>query len=566
MIKQMQKRKIVIFGIIMLILVANMCYWGGRKEGYYCDELYSYHFVCQVEYPSVNGTREGKNWLNSWYTPEYFMDYLTITEEEAFDISGTWKSIQQDVHPPIFYLLLEFLCSAGSLILPGVFTKWFGIILNIGFLVLTIIVLFALARRMLGSARWAMAICLLYGMSVGAVSTVVFIRMYMIFTFTCLLFTYINFLLWEGLWKDRKKFGTGVWISLIFTTIIGVLNHYYFLVYAFFVCVLIWGLALFYKRFGFAVKYALFMASGILASFLIWPEMIHDIFQDYRGAEAFANLTDNGNYSEALEEYLSLINAELFGGFAAVLLLFVILGIVLWIFELRWHIEKRTGLNGMVYVLNRKERKNQLKFQISIQDMFFAQVIVSVLLYVLLVAKIAPYRLDRYVFNVYPVICLTAVYAAKRIFSELNSRRFWTGLIWSMMGVLVLIGYIKPGVNYLFKGTQDELDMANDYSMRPAFYITEANNRYRVCGDSLYLSKAQFVYPTKEEGIDNFPEALEDLKNSGLTDEEFSQFLIYIDLNFSDIESVLSRVKEELGVKESQKLFDTEYSVVYAVK
>lgn len=557
------KDRIVISGIILFILIANLLYWGIQKEGFYCDELYSYHFVCQVEYPSVNGTREGESWLNSWYNSEYFMDYLTISKAEAFDISGTWKSIREDVHPPVFYLLLELICSVGAYVLPGIFTKWFGIFLNIAFFVLTVGILFVLARRMTGSYLWSLAACVIYGLSVGAVSTVVFIRMYMIFTFTCVFFIYLNVLLWEGLWENRRKFGAVIWCMLIFTTIMGILNHYYFLIFAFFVCVIIWGYALSQKRFNFAFKYAVSMAAGILGSYLIWPEIIRDIFLDYRGTEAFSNLTVNSGFIYALKEFFGIINSELFGGLGNIILLLLLLGMAWRIFEMRWRIKKKTGRHGIEFVMEHKETIKRMEFHVSTHDMFFLQMLSVTLLYVFLVSKIAPYRLDRYIFNIFPMCILLFVYITKRVISGLDSKRIWIGLLAAFMCLSVLISYASPGVNYLFQGTEEELNTVGDYSMRPAFYITESNSRYRVCGDSLYLSKGQYVYPSKEAGIENFMEALDILKKEG--GAEYSEYLVYIDLNFQDTESILEKVKKELNVNKAQWLFNSEYSAVFSV-
>ena len=54
------------------------------------------------------------------------------------------ESIKEDVHPPIYYLLLELIC---SMLFIDNFTKWSGLILNIIFFVLTICMLYLLAKK-----------------------------------------------------------------------------------------------------------------------------------------------------------------------------------------------------------------------------------------------------------------------------------------------------------------------------------------------------------------------------------------------------------------------------------
>lgn len=551
----------ILYGALLLFLVINLFYWGGRKEGYYCDELYSYHFVCQVDYPSINGAREGVSWLNAWYTPDYFMDYFTITEDEAFDFSGTWQSIRQDVHPPVFYILLEMVCSMASFILPGVFSKWFGICINIVFFIMTIVVLYLLAKRVTKSELWAIAVCVVYGISTGAVSTVVFIRMYMIFTFSSALFVYLNAVIWEKLWKQNAKIGAGLYCALAATTILGILNHYYFIVYAFFICAAIWGSALLWKKFRFMLEYALAMVLGILCSLLIWPEMITDIFRDYRGEEAFNNLAKNTALGEAVTAFLGLINGELFGGCIGAIILLFAVGVILRGVKNKWEIERTVSWEGVQYHFERKEVRKRMEFEICPQDLFWLQMVIATALYVFLIAKIAPYREDRYIFNVYPIIVLAVAYMGKKIFIGANADLFWSGVVIGGMLLTAAAGYITPGVNYLFKGTNWEMEVAESYSHLPTFYITETNSRYRVCGDSVYLSKAQHIYPIKEDGIDGTKNALEEIEM-----EKASQFLVYIDLSFQDMEEVLEKVMRELDCSQVEQLYKTEYSIAYVIE
>ncbi len=558
-----KKIRFAVYGMILLIMICNLIFWGSRKEGFFCDELYSYHFVCQTSYPSVNGARGDVTFTDHWHTPEYFMDYFTITKEEAFDLSGTLKSISYDVHPPLYYLLLELVCSVAAFVMPGVFSKWFGISVNLIFFVLTIIVLFLLAKRLLKSEPWGAAVCILYGLSVGAASTVVFLRMYTIFTFVCVLFTYLNLLLWESLWKEKGKRDTGLYIALALTAVMGVLNHYYFFIYAFFSCVMIWGYALIRRKFLFAVKYAAAMAAGILGSLLLWPAMLTDIFSDYRGAEAFGNLKENSDWGGALKEFVSLINSRLFGGnvgMGLLIILFVVLT-ALCAIEFYWQTEKVRSQEGIRFVLCKKEKREKLSFSLNIHDLFFLQVLIVIFLYVALIAKIAPYREARYLFNLFPVVVLTIVYLAEKITSALKQKKQWMRVLAVVLFVLMLAGYIAPGVDYLYKGTDYEMMIAENHSHLPTFYVSYSNVRYQVCGDSVYLSKAQHLYPTTKEGIDSLSAALEELSM-----EDATQFVVYIDKTFSDTASVLEEVKEELGAANATHLFNTEYSEAYVLE
>lgn len=552
-----KKKLIMIFGIMLSALVVNLFYWGSRKEGFFGDELYSYHFVNQTDYPYITEDRGNETWMNSWHTSDYFLDYLTTDGEEAFDISATYLSIRKDVHPPLYYLLLKIFCSVFSLILPSVFSKWCGILLNILFFILTIPVLFKLAEYFTKSSTFAIITCILYGFSIGAVSTVVFLRMYMMFTFFSVLFTYINALLWKRLWEEKSDSGIAAYAALCLSTIMGILSHYYFVVYAFFISAFIWVYSVIAKKYRFAIKYALTMVIGILGSYLIWPDMRNDIFVGYRGEEAFENFAGSTDWN-SFKEFLSVANAELFSGCSGLILILFALASIYIMISLWWNVEKHITQEGNICILfERKEKKQKKELQISYADIVIMQIFLAVACYIYLISKIAPYREDRYIFNTFPMVMLVVTYVAHKLLSAMSADRISRIIVLFAMFAVMTIGYISPGVNYLYKGTRRNLVIADLYSDLPTFYIS-GGSTFRTCGDSVYLSKAPAIYPARVDGIDSFSGALEQLDGM-----ETSRCLVYIDLEISDLNTVVSQVKQELGVNEVRYLFDTEYSAAY---
>ena len=108
------------------------------------------------------------------------------------------------------------------------------------------------------------------------------------------------------------------------------------------------------------------------------------------------------------------------------------------------------------------------------------------------------------------------------------------------------------------------METADQYAHLPAFYVTKDNNRYRAAGDSYFLARAKHVYPLEEEGIRFVPEALETLKKE--EGETYSQFFVYVDMAFENMDSILVEMERELGADSAQKLFETDYSVAYLVE
>lgn len=552
-------------GMILILLVLNLLFWGTKKTGFYCDELYSYHFVCQTDYPSINSDRGTESYLNQWHDSDYYMNYFTIDENEAFDLAGTYESIRQDVHPPLYYLLLEMVCSVAGMLIPATFTKWCGIGLNIIFYILTLAVLYLLSEKMLKSRYWAAAVCILYGACAGAVSTVMFIRMYMVFAFASILFSWLNYMIWERCWKNGQRMGAPLLAGLFCSTVFGVLNHYYFLIFAFFVCLFIWGYAMIQRKFGFAAKYAAVMACGIGTSFLLWPQMYDNIFSGYRGKEAFSSLSASTDYAGALQEYLNIFLGELLGGIGIVFLVFVILSVLRRIVGMFWNIKKEKTDKKICLYLKREAFPTEISFSLDVEGMYMLQIAGAVALYVFLIAKIAPYREDRYIFNVYPAAVLVFVFMAKAAAENLGNTLFWKKAVLILMGVLCLSGYIFPGVNYLYRGTGEKLEIVGNLSSYPVFYVSE-NRRYRVAGDSAFLARAEYVYPINPKEISNIQEAIEQLKKEKNIVLDLEKYVVYMDVEIENFNDILDEIKAELGTEYVTKLFDTEYSSVYLME
>lgn len=564
MLKRENRKEILWLALMLLFLLGNLIYWGAKKSGFDCDEMYSYHFVCQKDYTAVNSDKMEGKFLDEWHTSSLFMDYLTIDQEEAFDFSGTYKNIIQDVHPPLYYLLLHGICSIAAFIIPGAFTKWCGIVLNLFFYIATEFVLYILGKKIFKSKFRAGFVCALYGISVGAVTTVMFLRMYMIFTFICVLFTLLNYLLFKKLWTGEKRGRNLLLTSLFAVTVLGILNHFYFLVFAFFICSLLWGSILIKRDFSYAAKYALAMGAGILTSYLIWPYMMEDIFSGYRGVEAFNKLTADTNYGSTLRSFLNIFAGELLGIGGTAFFLLLLYGIFLLIISRIWKFEKAVTAEGISWKLNRKEKRTTAAISLKIEDLYLLQIAIAVSFYLALVAKISPYEQDRYILNIYPLGMLILIYFLFGVFQRCVGKTFWSRLACGCMIAIVMSGYLSPGVNYIYPGFDEQLETAEKYAHLPAFYVTKGNNRYRVTGDSYFLARAHNLYPLKEDGIRSVSAALTRLEEQ--EGESYSQFFVYVDMAFENEEEILGKMEQELGAESAQKLFETEYTTAYLVE
>lgn len=64
--------------------------------------------------------------LYIWHNKDYYLDYLEVNDDEVWDLTPVYENQKNDVHPPLYYLLLR-LSSSLSI---NHFSKWTGLLLN----------------------------------------------------------------------------------------------------------------------------------------------------------------------------------------------------------------------------------------------------------------------------------------------------------------------------------------------------------------------------------------------------------------------------------------------------
>lgn len=540
----MKKRvEITVLIALIITLVINAIYWGTQKKGFMGDELGSHHFVCNVDYPSINGDREDERYVYSWHDSDYYNDYLTVSEDERFDITGVWESIKEDVHPPLFFIFLEITLS----FLPNHFTKWGGISLNIVFFILTLIILYCFAKRLLRSEIWAMVTTVLYGISTGAMSTVVFIRMYMLLTAITILFLYIHYLIWNAVLEGHAAKKQYLLIAVGGLTLaLGILTHYYFLVFGFFTCAfMVLGLML-KKKFKVMLAYAGVMLGALGLSVLVWNEIYLDLITSSRGEEAVAGALNTSEWFGLISEYAVLILGEISGipflCFAAGLVVLVVVYIILIL---------RSGEEGA------EDRFDQ-------RHMIFYLMIVAVIMDAVIIAIVAPYRSGRYICNLLPAIILILVFSIKGVTDKITTgkARTITGIIIGV-GALVVVasGYYIHDVGYLFSYYEQVGETLKDYHDHPVLLVTDRNKRYTSTASSYFLRDFPKTYVVVAQMDDHLEEAF----NEASREVDMSEFVCFV-ASTLDTDSTVARICELTGCENLGNIGEIEAAKIYVMK
>lgn len=305
------------FWLALVIVLQTAVYVvAGVKKAYiHMDEAYS---LGLAQYDQVEITSK-PDFYNHWHSKEYFQDYLAVQEEERGDFVPVYENQKNDVHPPLFYLLLRIFMEMA----PGEFSKWPGIILNILLAIPNTILTFMILKKLLtgkGKEVKALILTAAVGLTVAGISMVVYIRMYMLLTLMVTLTIWLHLKLWQSKKVDfRLLTGIGV------TTLLGVLTQYYYL---FFLVPLWVVLAVKYareKRWKELGAYTAALGIAGVVSLLIWPYSIQHMFFGYRGQGVLASLFNVPQLVGNIWRYILVLD---YNGFHRILLAWLVLGVV----------------------------------------------------------------------------------------------------------------------------------------------------------------------------------------------------------------------------------------------
>lgn len=121
--------KFKIFWILILCIhVLIVVFFGFKKEGFHEDEYFTYWSSAGTAASEITPSG-GRAWTSGYDLQRKFL----VQSENRFDFAQVIQNQIEDVHPPLYYLMLNVLMSLR----PERFYKWFGIGLNLLFSLIT---------------------------------------------------------------------------------------------------------------------------------------------------------------------------------------------------------------------------------------------------------------------------------------------------------------------------------------------------------------------------------------------------------------------------------------------
>ena len=455
-------KSIVIIMIILLQMIIIICSMG-KKVNFHVDEYWTY---------TLSNSDTGQFDIEEGVTysgDDIFLDSLAVNTDHRFDYSLVWENQKNDVHPPLYYVFMHTICS----FFPGIFTRWFGLAVNLLFFVLSAILMYKLSYKLLGNFVQTSVALILWGCVVGTVNTAIYIRMYMMVSFWILGIAWLHSKVYE-----QKSLNWKFFLSLFCLSVGGALTHYYFLIFLFFTALFYGIFMLCRKRFKDVGLYILTYLISAICSLMIFPAMIDQIFCGYRGEEAFTAFTNIKGYFSQLAEYLKIVTNEISGN--------------IWIFYVL------VIFAIMVIVSHIKNENIKTVIDKLFKSPLFAFVLIGVCYYCV-IAKIAPYITNRYISPIYSLITIVITAIIFKTKDLLISDKIVQYLFVGAFSLLIICATWTYGLQNIYSESQVAIDSAISKSNKNVLYVYDGLTWKLPCNRKELINYNSFTFITSDK-------------------------------------------------------------------
>lgn len=511
--------------LAVILCLGVLCVGGSFKEGYHMDELLSFELADARYNPWIVPTQpEGrlakfvreeiqgdsfgetlsnlkstvtdvlKNRGNSkllsykadvyeepaWITSGQFRDYVTVDGSDAFDYLSVYFNVKDDNHPPVHFMLLHTMSS----LFPGTLSPWLGCTINLICVGITLWLLLRLGRQLSdifgmeeqGRLLGILAV-LLYGLSTGALASVLLIRMYCLLSCLCVALLSMHVEKWKEHGFDRSNKG------LIAITVLGFLTQYFFLFYCLLLAAVTAAGLLCSKRMRELWIYIRSMVVAAMIGLVLFPFAIADVFSSGRGVEALDNLTSGfAGYGARLLAFARILADRTVGDLllGAGCVTAVVLAVVLW-----YHRHK-----GQEISMPRTVRG------------ILCMLIIPVVGYYLLASRMSPYLVDRYVMPMFPMIALLFALLlccmGKRLAKASGWKERSVGI--GLMALIIVVQGLRLASydgEYLYQGYGQQEQLAEEYASLPCICVYAGVGYYENLPEFMHYDRTLLV--TAEE-------------------------------------------------------------------
>ena len=385
-----------------------------------------------------------------WIAKEHFKDYLECDREDAFNPLSVYYNAKDDIHPPLYYMMIHFVCS----IFQGEITVWHGCVINMVALAVTLWLLGCIGDMLFHRKSSTIALMILYGFSSGIIATALWVRMYALLTLWLVWLLYLHIRKVSGYKQDSflrvNKSGRVKWIGsfgILIATLVTFWTNYFGLFYLIPLAACTFFLLLKEKRTRECLAYVRTMVTAAVIGLGCFPFAISDVFSSAFGTEVLSQLEDGiADYVSRLVKFSEIVAENVAGGPVFLLAAFLVPSVVAIYGRIKKGKSEAGGKWWPVLLC-----------------------VVPTVVFYLLDAKMSPHFVERYFMPVFPLVALLLVLFWERgLLHMLQGKAF--DVVCIVFACFLLVVQLPDRVweeDYFRTGYKEQLAIAERYGEYP---------------------------------------------------------------------------------------------------
>lgn len=424
-------KELIIVLIILIIQTIVFAIAGINKSYIHMDEAYS---LGLASYNKIE-IQENENFYNTWHNKEYYEDYLTVNENERNNFLQVYENQKNDVHPPLYYLLLRL--AMGFHI--GSYSKWTGIVLNIVIYLFITIFMYLIIKKLLikddKCIKKSAILALLSSITLSSINNAIYIRMYALSTLNVVITTYLHLRL-----LDKNKSNVKLLFAIGIFALAGSLTHYYYLFYLLAIAIMVITKFIKEKEYKKLIQYVSTMLIAGSISLIIFPYSIQHIFFGYRGQGAISNLLNISKFITNIVLYILVINVYAFNNILFILLIIII-----------------------IIIIYKKFKKIKL---VETKNKYIKYIIFPTVCYFILVAISSPWIELRYMMPICNLVFMLVLYCIIVLLKNITTEKIVNNIIIAISLLMLVMPFISNKIINLVIGEKFRSEKEIEYASK----------------------------------------------------------------------------------------------------
>jgi len=463
-----QRYTFLLLLIIITFSVTLRVYYIYQKEAFHIDEILSFQIIngnSNLRYQEFD-----QEYKDRWTNGKEFTDYFFTIHKENLkkDLKALLKDTKDTSHPNLYYIALRLVLFNGIRGVDGLF-KFYGIGLNIFLYSIGAFFLYLLFFNIYKEETYALLAVFFYSISIGSISTSIYIRMYEFLSLSIILTIFIVF---RTLDKEKPALLDFILLSLVST--LGYLSHYYYTIFVVIIIFLILYHCLKDKQLKFIPYYLIAFIQGLINAQVFYPQFIRGFLTSGRTKEAYSKIDIDfliNQLTTKIKVTYVIINENVIYFLPVIALSILIL---------------------VGHSLLKKD-----KIIINHKEIYLALLALSLSF---LLMYISPYNIIRYLSGVIPILIVLIIIFIRLI--PLKNLRYLIVVI--LCTIYIDRGLNASNINYLFKGSQNKL-IFQEIPSAPVYFLNSSRWAHGIVS-AYFMENQKYKVVLDEEPVLDFSE------------------------------------------------------------